>query len=63
MQTSWPGGMRALVGWEIFSDESAACQEKCAAFKHSERRLKEKERWGKEGRALGLGRPGTQEAW
>lgn len=55
--------MRALVGWEIFSDESAACQEKCAAFKHSERRLKEKEWWGKEGRALGLGRPSSQEAW
>lgn len=32
-----------LVGWEIFWDESAACQEKLAAFKCTERRLKEKE--------------------
>lgn len=34
-----------LVGWKIFSDESAACQEKRAAFKYSEGRLKEQERW------------------
>lgn len=40
VQTSWPGGMPALVGWEIFS---AACQEKRAAFKYSETTLKEKE--------------------
>lgn len=45
MQTSWPGGMHALVGWEIFWDESAGCQEKRAAFKYTERRLKEKEHW------------------
>lgn len=37
--------MCALVGWEIFSDESAACQEKRAAFKYSEGRLKEQEQW------------------
>lgn len=36
-----------LVGWEIFWDESAACQEKRGAYKYPERRLKEKEQWEK----------------
>lgn len=39
------GRYAVLVGWEIFLDESAPCQEKCAVFKYSERRLKEKEWW------------------
>lgn len=42
-----------LVGWEIFWDESAACQEKHAAFKCTEKRLKEKEK--EKGRLSGLG--------
>lgn len=46
--------MHALVGWEIFWDESAACQEKCAGFKCTERRLKEKEE-GKEGKSVWVG--------
>lgn len=43
-----------LVGWEIFWDESAACQEKHAAFKCTERRLKDKEK-GKEGKSVRIG--------
>jgi len=50
--------MRAPPGREILSDESAACQEKRAAFKHSQRRLEEKEQGGGgERKSLGVGSP------
>jgi len=56
--------MRAPPGREILSDESAACQEKRAAFKHSQRRLEEKEQGGGgKGRASGLGRLRSGEVW